>query len=374
MINRKWFLSGLLVINFSLALVIFTDWRAQEAVQQRQERSKDLELAGQKIRLIGSAAEQQLLQRPEPAESVILEPEVALGQTSGQLSSNGSSGVDGSKTCLAFGPFSASELEQLQSTTDTLGIIRWVESMSVGSSESQLRLAIGGYRVFVPPRDSLEEAYDLLQLFRAQGFDSYVMTQGIYARGISLGVFSSDLAVQSLIDQLGQTLRSYAEVVDVSPMQGDFMLQASAQTAAHGLVRWVQAKAEELTMPLPSVTPEAFRVFVPPSGSLEQAYKLRKVFRKKGFDSYVMTQGLQAGGISLGVFSSENAALRLLDQLDPDLKRRVEVGDASSGQSQFMLQALSLTAAQLSLLRSVLPNGIEAEGKVCSVSASTSVN
>ena len=164
--------------------------------------------------------------------------------------------------------------------------------MSVGSSESQLGLAIGGYRVFVPPRDSVEEAYDLLQLFRAQGFDSYVMTQGIYARGISLGVFSSDLAVQSLIDQLGQTLRGYAEVVDVSPMQGDFMLQASAQTAAHGLVRWVQAQAEELTMPLPGVTPEAFRVFVPPSGSLEQAYKLRKVFRKKGFDSYVMTQGL----------------------------------------------------------------------------------
>ena len=30
-----------------------------------------------------------------------------------------------------------------------------------------------------------------------------------------------------------------------------------------------------------------------------------------------------------------------------------------------MLQALSLTAAQLSLLRSVLPSGIEAEGKVC---------
>ena len=73
----------------ALALVIFTDWRAQEAVQQRQERSKDLELAGQKIRLIGSAAEQQLPQRPEPSDSVILEPEVALGQTTGQLSSNG---------------------------------------------------------------------------------------------------------------------------------------------------------------------------------------------------------------------------------------------------------------------------------------------
>ena len=214
MINRKWFLSGLIVINVMLSIVVIGDWRSREIAQNQSVLSKDSEKNGLEIQLFRPTSQRDL---ERSAESSIPKPDL-LGSVNSRLNARGTKSSllrtldqealeDGSSVnCLAFGPFRAAQLEQLQTTTDTLGIIRWVETLAKGSDGAS-STSLGAYRVFVPPRDSLEEAYNLLQVFRAQGVDSYVMTQGIHAKGISLGVFSSELSVQSLIDQLGQTLR-----------------------------------------------------------------------------------------------------------------------------------------------------------------------
>lgn len=47
------------------------------------------------------------------------------------------------------------------------------------------------YRVVLPPLNSLQEAFRRLRELKSRGIDSYVISQGEDAQGISLGVFSS---------------------------------------------------------------------------------------------------------------------------------------------------------------------------------------
>ncbi|MEX0943140.1 MAG: hypothetical protein WD002_11400 [Pseudomonadales bacterium] len=88
-------------------------------------------------------------------------------------------------TCLAIGPFT--NLFSGQSVAEQLAALE-VESelraVDRGTGESD-------FRVLIPPTNSLQEAFRKLRELKSRNIDSYVITQGPDAPGISLGVFST---------------------------------------------------------------------------------------------------------------------------------------------------------------------------------------
>ncbi len=58
-----------------------------------------------------------------------------------------------------------------------------------------------------------------------------------------------------------------------------------------------------------------YRVMIPPAPSLEDAFRKLRELQSQKIDSYVITQGEDALGISLGVYSTREAAGRVSDEL-----------------------------------------------------------
>ncbi len=54
-----------------------------------------------------------------------------------------------------------------------------------------------------------------------------------------------------------------------------------------------------------------FRVLIPPASSIEEAFRQLRELKSLGIESYIITQGEDALGISLGVFSTPEAAAQL---------------------------------------------------------------
>lgn len=58
-----------------------------------------------------------------------------------------------------------------------------------------------------------------------------------------------------------------------------------------------------------------YRVVIPPMPSMQEAFRRLRELKGRNIDSYVMTQGENAQGISLGLFSTETAAIRHRQQM-----------------------------------------------------------
>jgi len=58
-----------------------------------------------------------------------------------------------------------------------------------------------------------------------------------------------------------------------------------------------------------------YRVMIPPVSSLQEAFRKLRELKSQGIDGYVITQGKDALGISLGVYSSADAASRTQTEL-----------------------------------------------------------
>ncbi|WP_062266829.1 SPOR domain-containing protein [Endozoicomonas arenosclerae] len=87
--------------------------------------------------------------------------------------------------CLVVGPFESSyQADQLQQKLFSLGVA------SRERSDSETVLA--DYWVHIPPRSNRQSAIRLLRELQGQGIDSFVITQGELANGISLGLFSKE--------------------------------------------------------------------------------------------------------------------------------------------------------------------------------------
>lgn len=107
---------------------------------------------------------------------------------------------NGAQTCIVVGPFAdvfsgQNALEQL-SALDLAVELKAVDVATGGND----------YRVLIPPASSPEEAFRKLRELQASDIDSYVITQGPQALGISLGVFSTTKAAEALknrVQELG---------------------------------------------------------------------------------------------------------------------------------------------------------------------------
>ena len=56
-----------------------------------------------------------------------------------------------------------------------------------------------------------------------------------------------------------------------------------------------------------------YRVVMPPLSSRQEVFRRHRELKSRGIDSFVITKGVDAQGISLGVFSS-NGQLRIIDR------------------------------------------------------------
>ena len=73
----------------------------------------------------------------------------------------------------------------------------------------------------IPPANSLQDAFRKLNELKAQEIDSYVITKGEDALGISLGVFSSLDAAQSIQGKL-ENVGYLADIVDIPRLAREF--------------------------------------------------------------------------------------------------------------------------------------------------------
>ncbi len=61
-----------------------------------------------------------------------------------------------------------------------------------------------------------------------------------------------------------------------------------------------------------------YRVLIPPLNSLQESFRKLRELKARNIDSYVITAGENALGISLGVFSTESLAWQTRDRLEKD--------------------------------------------------------
>jgi len=121
--------------------------------------------------------------RDQELDFIIKNPLLTQSDTEGEM-------------CIGVGPFSdlfagQAVVEQLVSI-DLDVQLKAVDQL-VGQSD---------YRIMIPPAPTLQDAFRKLRELKSQNIDSYVITQGKDALGISLGVFSSETAATAAKDQL----------------------------------------------------------------------------------------------------------------------------------------------------------------------------
>jgi hypothetical protein len=129
--------------------------------------------------------------------------------------------------CMGVGPFTdvfsgQNAIEQLNAM-DVLGVLKAIDVLT-GESD---------YRVLIPPASSAEEAFRKLRELQASNIDSYVITQGEQAMGISLGVFSSQDGAETLLTRL-KSMGYEAEIIQIERQSRSY---------------WIVLEAEEFRLP-----------------------------------------------------------------------------------------------------------------------------
>ena len=99
------------------------------------------------------------------------------------------------KQCLVLGPFrTAKKADQLQQRLFSLGLSSRERSDNETVSED--------YWVHIPPLPNRQAAIRLLRELQGQGIDSFVITQGELANGISLGLFTKEKSANKVSSRL----------------------------------------------------------------------------------------------------------------------------------------------------------------------------
>lgn len=118
-----------------------------------------------------------------------------------------------------------------------------------------------------------------------------------------------ELIINNPVRDVGSNEGGIEKCLAVGPFPDIFMSQGVAdRLLALGIS--VEVKAVDLKTEL-----NDYRVMIPPAQSLQSAFRKLRELKSQGIDSYVITQGAGALSISLGVFSTEQAALGLQSEL-----------------------------------------------------------
>lgn len=134
--------------------------------------------------------------------------------------------VAGGELCLHLGGFeNENEASLLEQRLISLDIPAKRTIMSSESSKD--------YWVYLPPFGSRDAALRQFRELQARGLDSYLITQGDLANGVSLGIFSSKDSADSLLERI-RAMGYGAELRELIRERRDHWVYVSLQ--ASGLV------------------------------------------------------------------------------------------------------------------------------------------
>jgi len=174
---------------------------------------------GDRVKQVASGGTQTIYLLNENSNSEIRAQELEYIIKNPLVSENTTQG----KMCLGIGPFAdlfagQSVSEQLQALN--LNVELKAIDQLVGQSD---------YRIMLPPAPTLQDAFRKLRELKSQKIDSYVITQGKDALGISLGVFSSENAAKSAKNKLASD--GYESVmVEIPRLVREFWIFDSEQS------------------------------------------------------------------------------------------------------------------------------------------------
>ncbi|MBL4682124.1 MAG: SPOR domain-containing protein, partial [Pseudomonadales bacterium] len=138
---------------------------------------------------------------------------------------------------------------------------------------------------------------------------SVATVESIYLLSENANSEVRDRELKLIVSNPVQSVES-SESIDLSCLAvGPFHDIFVSQSAADRLLALgfsVEVKAMDVVTEL-----NDYRVMIPPAQSLQSAFRKLRELKSQGIDSYVITQGAGVLSISLGVFSTEQAALNL---------------------------------------------------------------
>lgn len=144
--------------------------------------------------------------------------------------------------------------------------------------------------------------------------------------------------------------------------ESDFLVSAL-------LERGLQARVELLQ----TEQPRGFRVYMPPFNSRAAAQQTLAALQAEDIDSFIITTGAFAGGISLGLFSQESLALSLQERLaGRGYATSIEEVVAANNEIWVTIEGLSQDLLEGTDLLDSLSAGLELEviEKPCEIIAS----
>lgn len=112
--------------------------------------------------------------------------------------------------------------------------------------------------------------------------------------------------------------------------------------------RHLLARAEALSLSgsinnveIPGDEPVEYWVYVPPRASREEALRILRELQQRSYDSYIITQGDLAEGVSLGLFRNKDSAYGLQKAIERyDIP--VEVKVVTKGRREYWVQILEV--------------------------------
>ncbi len=172
----RYIIFSLLALNF---VYLFYNLFAQES-EPGVGSPPESELEVSTIQLLGENTDQdaRLRQMARAIENPVLVPESQ------------------EPNCSALGPFvSVSKAQAALERIESMNYLVTLLAVDQLTGEHD-------FRVLIPPAASLEEAFRMLRELQSQGIDSYVISKGEEALGISLGVFLVESAARSVQEKL----------------------------------------------------------------------------------------------------------------------------------------------------------------------------
>jgi hypothetical protein len=101
----------------------------------------------------------------------------------------------GIRRCYSVGPLADRiDAKHLKVRAEALGFSSELRGLTTGKSIE--------HWVYIPPQSNRQQSLRLLRELQGRGIDSYIITQGDLAEGISLGLFRNEASAQNLIQKM----------------------------------------------------------------------------------------------------------------------------------------------------------------------------
>lgn len=166
----RWVFLSLVSLNL---LVMVWFWRDQSGITDVQVQLNNTEQQGQGLILLSEVSQSQLNYKTKQTSNESIED----------------------KRCYSVGPFKdEDDAKFLGIRAEALGFESQMRSLATGGSVE--------HWVHIPPLANRQQSLQLLRELQGRGVDSYIITQGELAEGISLGLFRNQKSAENLTQKM----------------------------------------------------------------------------------------------------------------------------------------------------------------------------